>query len=221
MLAPAEFVFWSCLGIGLYPYAGYPLCVALLRAIRPRPVRAAPILPRVTVVISAYNEAAHIEATVRNKLDQDYPRALLDVMVVSDGSTDATDRVLASLAQQDPRLAVLRQEPRAGKTAALNSMLERAPGEIIVFADANSMYRPDTLRRLVAPFADPDVGYACGRMLYVDPRGSLVGDGCTAYMRYENEDRKSTRLNSSHLVISYAVFCLKKKKQITLVLTNR
>ena len=55
MLAPAEFVFWSCLGIGLYPYAGYPLCVALLRAIRPRPVRAAPILPRVTVVISAYN----------------------------------------------------------------------------------------------------------------------------------------------------------------------
>ena len=126
MLAPAEFVFWSCLGIGLYPYAGYPLCVALLRAIRPRPVRAAPILPRVTVVISAYNEASHIEATVRNKLDQDYPRALLDVMVVSDGSTDGTDRVLRSLAQQDPRLAFFRQEPRAGKTAALNSLLERA-----------------------------------------------------------------------------------------------
>src|SRR5438270_13611101 len=116
------------------------------RAIRPRPVRAAPILPRVTVVISAYNEASHIEATVRNKLDQDYPRPLLDVMVVSDGSTDGTDRVLTSLAQRDPRLAVLRQEPRAGKTAALNSMLQRAQGEILVFADANSMYRPDPAR---------------------------------------------------------------------------
>ena len=186
MLAPAELAFWMCLAIGLYPYAGYPLCVALLRAIRPRPVRAAPITPRVTVVISAYNEAAHIEATVGNKLDQDYPCELLDVMVVSDGSTDGTDQALTRLAQQDPRMAFFRQEPRAGKTAALNCLLERAQGEIIVFADANSMYRPDTVRRLVAPFADPDVGYASGRMVYVDPQGSLVGDGCTAYMRYEN-----------------------------------
>ena len=186
MLPRAEVVFWVCLVIGLYPYAGYPLCVALLRAIRPRPVRAAPIAARVTVVISAYNEASHIEATVRNKLDQDYPRGLLDVMVISDGSTDATDQALTSLAQQDPRIGFFRQEPRAGKTAALNWLLERAQGEIIVFADANSMYRPDTVRRLVAPFADPDVGYVSGRMLYVDPEGSLVGDGCTAYMRYEN-----------------------------------
>jgi cellulose synthase/poly-beta-1,6-N-acetylglucosamine synthase-like glycosyltransferase len=186
MLPWAEVVFWACLAIGLYPYVGYPLCVALLRAIRPRPVRAAPIAPRVTVVIAAYNEASHIEATVHNKLNQDYPPGLLDVMVVSDGSTDGTDQVLTSLAQQDPRVAFFRQEPRAGKTAALNFLLERARGEIIVFADANSMYRRDTVRRLVAPFADPDVGYASGRMLYVDPSGSLVGDGCTAYMRYEN-----------------------------------
>jgi cellulose synthase/poly-beta-1,6-N-acetylglucosamine synthase-like glycosyltransferase len=137
-------------------------------------------------VISAFNEASHIEATVRNKLDQDYPHGLLDVMVVSDGSTDGTDQVLTRLAQHNPRIAFFRQEPRAGKTAALNWLLERARGEIIVFADANSMYRPDTVRRLVAPFADPEVGYASGRMLYVDPEGSLVGDGCTAYMRYEN-----------------------------------
>jgi len=80
----------------------------------------------------------------------------------------------------------LRQEPRAGKTAGLNRLLERAQGEIIVFADANSMYRADTVRKLIAAFADPAVGYASGRMLYVDREGSLVGDGCTAYMRYEN-----------------------------------
>jgi cellulose synthase/poly-beta-1,6-N-acetylglucosamine synthase-like glycosyltransferase len=186
MLAQAEIAFWVCLAIGLYPYAGYPLCIALLRAIRPSSVRSAPITPRVTVVIAAYNEAAHIEATVRNKLNQDYPPELLDVMVVSDGSTDDTDQVLTRLALQEVRMTFIRQEPRAGKTAALNRLLARARGEIVVFADANSMYRPDTVRRLVAPFADPEVGYASGRMLYVDPRGSLVGDGCTAYMRYEN-----------------------------------
>jgi len=106
--------------------------------------------------------------------------------VVSDGSTDGTDQVLTRLALQDARITFFRQEPRAGKTAALNQLLERARGEIVVFADANSMYRSDTVRQLVTPFADPHVGYASGRMLYVDPEGSLVGDGCTAYMRYEN-----------------------------------
>ena len=186
MVVTTEIWFWLCLVVGLYPYAGYPLCVALLRLIRSRPVRAGPITPRVTVVISAYNEAGHIEATVRNKLNQDYPHALLDVMVASDGSTDETDAVLGRLAQQNPRLSFFRQQPRSGKTAALNSLIERAKGEIIVFADANSMYRPDTVRQLVAPFADPEVGYVTGQMRYVDPHGSLIGDGCSAYMRYEN-----------------------------------
>jgi cellulose synthase/poly-beta-1,6-N-acetylglucosamine synthase-like glycosyltransferase len=184
-----ELTFWVCLFIGLYPYAGYPLCIALVSAIRPRPVRSGPVTPTVTVVISAYNERSHIAATVRNKLQQDYPSELLDVMVVSDCSTDGMDEVLRALAAHEPRLSVFRQEPRSGKTAALNGLVQRARGEIVVFADANSMYRPDTVRRLVAAFADRQVGYASGRMLYVDPHGSLVGDGCTAYMHYENRLR--------------------------------
>jgi cellulose synthase/poly-beta-1,6-N-acetylglucosamine synthase-like glycosyltransferase len=186
MHAEREFVFWTCLIVGLYPYAGYPLCVALLRALRPRPVLCGAATPTVTVVISAYNEGSHIEATVRNKLTQDYPAGLLDVMIVSDGSTDSTDEILGKLALEDSRVRFYRQEPRSGKTAALNGMLERSRAEIIVFSDANSIYRRDAVRKLVAPFADPEVGYASGQMLYVDPQGSLVGDGCTAFMRYEN-----------------------------------
>jgi cellulose synthase/poly-beta-1,6-N-acetylglucosamine synthase-like glycosyltransferase len=196
-MALAEFWFWTTLGVGLYPYVLYPLCVALLRLVRPRPVRSGPITPRVTVVISAYNEARQIEATVRNKLDQDYPPALLDVMVASDGSTDETDTLLRGLAHQDTRVSYFRQQPRNGKTAALNALVARAEGEIIVFADANSMFRPDTVRRLVSVFADPQVGYATGCMLYVDPHGSLVGDGCTAYMRYENVLRGLETLTGS------------------------
>jgi cellulose synthase/poly-beta-1,6-N-acetylglucosamine synthase-like glycosyltransferase len=91
----------------------------------------------------------------------------------------------------------LRQEPRRGKTAALNQLVTRAGGEIIVFADANSIYQPDAIRHLVENFADPKVGYVSGRMLYVNPDGSLVGDGCSAYMRYENWLRaKETRVGS-------------------------
>jgi cellulose synthase/poly-beta-1,6-N-acetylglucosamine synthase-like glycosyltransferase len=181
-----ESIFWICLIAGIYPYVGYPLCVALLKGIWQRPLRRAAITPTVTVVTSAYNEAPHIVANVRNKLTQDYPASLLDVMVASDGSTDGTDELLARLVRQEPRVNFWRQEPRAGKTAALNSLVARARGEIIVFADANSIYRSDTICNLVACFADPAVGYVSGRMLYVDPHGSLVGDGCTAYMRYEN-----------------------------------
>ncbi len=181
-----EAIFWTCLAIGFYPYLGYPICVALLRLVRPRPVRAAPITPPVTVVISAYDEVSHIEATVRNKLSQQYPHELLDVIVASDASTDGTDELLDRLARENSRVTFIRQDQRGGKTAALNRLVERSRGEIIVFADANSMYRPDAIRQLVAAFADPQVGYATGRMLYVDPQGSLVGDGCTAYMKYEN-----------------------------------
>ena len=186
MVTFPEGLFWVCLLVGLYPYAGYPLCIALLSRVRPHAVRTVAITPPVTVVISAFNEAAHIRSTVDNKLAQNYPEALLDVMVVSDGSTDATDDSLAQLAQQNPRVRYLRQEPRAGKTAALNRMVQEARGEVIVFADANSIYGANAVRELVACFADPAVGYVSGRMLYVDPQGSLVGDGCTAYMRYEN-----------------------------------
>src|SRR6516225_6221485 len=117
MSTALEVLFWTCLAVGLYPYAGYPICIALLKAIRPRPARTGPIAPTVTVVISAYNEASHIAATIRNKLDEDYPPELLDVMVASDASTDGTDEVLRQLASQEPRVTFFRQEPRSGKTA--------------------------------------------------------------------------------------------------------
>jgi cellulose synthase/poly-beta-1,6-N-acetylglucosamine synthase-like glycosyltransferase len=210
MAVSLEMLFWICLVVGLYPYLGYPFCIALLETIRPRPVRSAPVTPTVTVVISAYNEASHIAATVRNKLAQDYPTTLLDVMVVSDGSTDGTDEVLQHLASQEPRVSYLRQEPRRGKTAALNAVVERARGELIVFSDANSMYRPNTVSRLVEAFADPEVGYASGRMLYVDPRGSLVGDGCTAYMRYENALRRYESAIGSVVGVDGAVDAIRR-----------
>lgn len=189
MAAVTERLFWVCLVVGLYPYAIYPLCVVFLKVIRPRAVHSDSITPTVTVVISAYNEAPFIEATVRNKLTQNYPQSLLDVIVASDASNDGTDELLSQLARQEPRVTFFRQEPRGGKTTALNAMVQRARGDIIVFSDANSMYDTNAVRSLVAPFADQTVGYATGRMLYVDAQGSLVGDGCSAYMRYENRLR--------------------------------
>jgi len=183
-------IFVLCLAVLAYVYAGYPLLALLLGRAAPRRVEAAApgeYRPSVTVLIAAFDEAASIEATVRNKLAQDYPADLLDVIVVSDASGDGTDDLVRGIG--DPRVRLIRQEPRAGKTAALNLALPEAAGEVVVFSDANSLYAPDTIANLVLPLADPEVGYVTGRMVYRAPDGSLTGEGCSAYMRYENRLR--------------------------------
>ena len=189
-------LFWGGVLLGLYPYALYPLLAALMARVRPHRVKSAPICPKVSVLICAFNEARHIEATVRNKLGQDY-QGWVDVWVASDASTDGTDEIVARLAQDNPQVHLYRQEPRQGKTAALSRLVERSSGDIIVFSDANSQYAPDTLKNLVAPFADSDVGYVTGSMVYVNRDGSVTADGCSAYMRYENWLRRiETELGS-------------------------
>jgi len=183
-------LFTICILMLVYVYAGYPLLTRLLGGLVHRRVwRAAPgeYLPTVTVLIAAFNEAAHIEATVRNKLGQDYPADKLDIIVISDESDDGTDDIVTDIG--GPRVRLIRQVPRAGKTSALNLALPQAGGEIIVFSDANSLYAPQTLKYLVAPLADPKVGYVTGRMVYKAPDGSLTGEGCSTYMRYENNLR--------------------------------
>jgi cellulose synthase/poly-beta-1,6-N-acetylglucosamine synthase-like glycosyltransferase len=193
------YVFFACILLGLYPYLFYPVCAWLLGAVLRRHVRVDPgaPLPRVTVVTAAFNEAAHIEATVRNKLEQDYPRELLDVIVISDESVDGTDEIVARIAAEDPRVRLMRQVPRAGKTSGLNLAMPQVRGDIVLFSDANSIYDRSALRTLVRNFSDPRVGYVSGQMKYVNPDGSMVGDGCTAYMRYENFLRSvETRIGS-------------------------
>lgn len=188
-------VFFLSLSLVFYIYVGYPLLAAVLGVLLNRKVTKGGGEPCVTILIAAYNEAAGIAATIENKLALDYPQDKLEIIVVSDGSSDGTDAIVGGFAERHVRL--LRQEPRAGKTSALNMAVPQAQGEIIVFSDANSIYAPDALRRLLANFADAEVGYVTGRMIYANPDGTPNGDGCSAYMKYENALRViETRLGS-------------------------
>jgi len=190
-----EFVFWACVVIVLYVYAGYPLLCYVIASILNRLPARSSHQKSTTIIIAAYNEADQIVSTVHNKLDLVYPVEQLSIVVVSDGSDDGTDDQVAGIS--DSRVRLLRQEPRAGKTAALNLAVPLARGNIIVFSDANSLYAPTALKNLLAPFADPQVGYVTGRMVYKAPDGSLTGQGCSIYMLYENTLRKwETRLGS-------------------------
>ncbi len=193
-----EVGFWICLGFVLYIYVGYPAVVFLLTRIIGHNVSKADIEPTVTILIAAFNEEREIQRTVVNKLTQDYPPGCLEVIVVSDGSTDRTNAIVQSLTEHSgEQLRFLRQEPRQGKTQALNKAVMHASGDILVFSDANSIYATDAIRRLVRNFADPTVGYVTGQMVYTNPDGSGIGEGSGAYMRYENLLRVlETRLSS-------------------------
>jgi cellulose synthase/poly-beta-1,6-N-acetylglucosamine synthase-like glycosyltransferase len=176
-----EILFWVSVGLIVYTHAGYPLALWVLAKLRRRATLEHPHiwdeLPRVSLVIAAYDEEGVIAGKVANALALDYPRDRLEVIVASDGSADETVE-RASEAGADLVLDL----PRAGKLAAQNAGAERASGEILAFSDANSFWQADALLRLVEPFADPGVGYACGQVRYADQGGGNV-EG--AYWRYE------------------------------------
>jgi cellulose synthase/poly-beta-1,6-N-acetylglucosamine synthase-like glycosyltransferase len=176
-----EAVFWICAGLILYTHLGYPLVLRGLLALRRRPTLRPETWeepPLVSLIIAAYDEEEVIGAKVANALALDYPRDRLEIVVASDGSGDATAE-RARTAGADLVLAL----PRGGKVAAQNAAAERAGGEILAFSDANSAWASDALRRLVEPFADPSVGYVCGRVLFFDAGGGGNLEG--AYWRYE------------------------------------
>jgi cellulose synthase/poly-beta-1,6-N-acetylglucosamine synthase-like glycosyltransferase len=202
-------LFWIAFCALIYIYLGYPFLVFIISHVWPRPVRRSAYEPSVTVLIAAFNEADVIERTIQNKLALDYPPEKLQVIVVSDGSTDGTDAIVSRYTSK--RLLLLRQQPRNGKSAALNVGAAHATGDILVFADANSIYKPDALRRLVVDFADPDVGYASGKLIYSHSPGNMTGDGCSLYMRYENFIRERETLLGSVVGVNGGIDAIRKR----------
>ncbi|MFP5389591.1 MAG: glycosyltransferase, partial [Thermoleophilia bacterium] len=174
-------IFWISAALIVYTHLGYPLLLRLLVALRRSPrataVPADDELPRVSLIVAAYDEEEVIEEKVANALATDYPRELLELIVASDGSYDATaERAHAAGAD------LVLELPRGGKLAAQNAAAERASSEILAFSDANSRWSSDALRRLVAPFSDAEVAYACGQVRFLDAAGdNLEG----VYWRYE------------------------------------
>lgn len=175
-----EIAFWASLALLLYTHLGYPPALWLLsRLRRSRPFLPLPGagLPRVSLIVAAHDEEDVIETKVANCLALAYPRELLEVIVASDGSTDRT----VELARGAGADLVLDLE-RGGKIVVQNEAARRADGEVLAFSDANALWAPDALRRLVEPLADPGVGYACGQVRFLSDTGTNE-EG--VYWRYE------------------------------------
>ena len=185
MLQLIEIMFAVNAALLFYVYVGYPLLVGALSLLRPGPQSTAGCEPMLAVLIAAHNEEFGITEKLDATLALDYPADKLEVLVLSDGSTDRTDEIVRSFA--DPRVRLIRVEPRRGKTNAQNRGAREAQGDILVFSDATTIYHPQALRRLAANYQDPRVGAVSGRYQYFDAAGnSPTGLGSIAFWNYEN-----------------------------------
>lgn len=179
-----ELLLWLSIFLVVYVYAGYPVLLLVKQkwfGARPRSV--ADIEPPVTLVISAYNEEDVIAEKIENSLALDYPADKLEVMVVSDCSSDRTDEIVQGYRARGVRL--LRMAERGGKTAGLNVAVPQAAGDIVIFSDANAMYDAGVVRKFVRNFADATVGAATGESRYVVDDGDTSTASENLYWRYE------------------------------------
>lgn len=179
------FLFWLSLATIVYAYVIFPLLVFVRGVLASRPYAEGDVQPTVSVIIAAYNEAGVIGKKLESVLRLDYPRECLHVIVASDGSTDGTNAMVKRYEHQGVRLLAL---PRVGKAAALNAAAAEATGEVLVFSDANSIFAPSTLRALVRPFADPEVGGVAGNQRYTeDGEPTPAGAGESAYWAFDRQ----------------------------------
>lgn len=184
MLHILEAILWTSLAGIAYTYVGYPLIIATLARLRPRPHITADVEPTISVLVAAYDEEVCIADKIENALALDYPRDKLELIVVTDGSTDRTPDIVRSFASQGVRL--LHEPERRGKPAAVERAFPFTRGEIVLFSDANSFFSRDALRRIVRHFADPAVGGASGAKRMLDVRETASGVGEGLYWRYES-----------------------------------
>jgi cellulose synthase/poly-beta-1,6-N-acetylglucosamine synthase-like glycosyltransferase len=177
----AELVFWLSAGLLVYTQLGYPLLLSALARLSPRrrggQAELGTNAPTVSLVIAAYDEGEIIAGKVADALGLHYPRERLEVIVASDGSTDDT---VAEARRAGADLVL--DLPRGGKIRAQDAAVARAAGDLVAFSDANARWEPGALRALVAAFADPRVGYACGQVRFVNDGGTNQ-EGL--YWRYE------------------------------------
>ncbi len=210
------FIVVGLLGI-LLPNIGYPMLMGFLSALKrfggskkaDGQIISESQLPVVSFLLSAYNEGAVLQEKLFNSLSFDYPADKMDIIVLSDASSDQTDRIAREFSDRGIRL--MRSESRVGKSASLTCFVPEARGSILVFTDANSIYQPDAIRRLVSHFEDPQVGYVVGAQRYLSRRDQADHDSENQYWELELKLKEWESNVSSVVGADGAIFAMRKE----------
>jgi len=180
-----QIILWANVGLIAYVYFGYPALLLILCQFKGNQ----PSLPKdnfepmISMIIAAYNEEQDIAHKLENSLALDYPRDKLEIIVVSDGSTDKTAEIVRNYAIQGVKLVNLVQN--VGKASAQNETVKQAVGDILLFTDANVSLQRDAVHKLVRHFLDNTVGCVVGRVTYINEGETGVSEGEGLYWRYE------------------------------------
>jgi cellulose synthase/poly-beta-1,6-N-acetylglucosamine synthase-like glycosyltransferase len=210
-------IFWFSLFIILYAYLGYPAVLWLISLFLERnampDTKPSARQPSVSLIVSAYNEEQVIGSKIANSLSLDYPRELLEIVIISDGSTDRTVSIALAFGHQG--IVVRHYEGRIGKTACLNQALPLAQGGIIVFTDANSIYEKGALKALLHPFQDCTVGFVTGWTRYGSSEG-VAADSLGLYSRLELITKELESRLGSCIGADGAIFAIRKELYLPL-----
>ncbi len=200
-------LFWLSTGLISYILIGYPILLHVLARRHRKPFRSGNGLPRISVVIPVHNGGRFLRRKLESILNLDYPPDLIEVLVVSDGSVDNTNDIARNFSDYGVQLLSV---PRLGKPAALNAAVPRVGGEILVLTDVRQELTPESIRWLVAPFADPAVGVVSGELLLRD--GTTRGEADVGvYWRYESWIRKNLSLLDSMLGATGPFYAIRRK----------
>jgi cellulose synthase/poly-beta-1,6-N-acetylglucosamine synthase-like glycosyltransferase len=223
----SEWLFWGCLLLVAHTYVLYPAFLFVACAVvqiyrdwrylgarrdRRSVVPTSDMLPAVSFIIPAYNEQAHLHDKLANLRTLDYPHDRLEVVFVSDGSTDGTNAILQGVEDANVRTVLLPQ--RRGKSNALNHAVEQAKHEVLVFSDAATLFEPDAVRKLVRHFTDAGVGVVCGALKFHASLESRQTEG--VYWTYECMLRLMEARLGATLTASGAIYALRRRCYVPL-----
>ena len=206
-----EIIFYISIFLILYAYVGYPLLLAIWSSLKQKADYSsdAKKLPKISMLISAFNEEDVISEKLENIKAMNYPAHLLEVFIGSDCSDDMTNKLITE--SNISNLRLIEFEERRGKPAVLNDLAEMANGDILAFSDANSMFEPDALLKLIEPFSDSSIGGVVGNLSYdisnIENSGGL---GETLYFKYENIVKRLESEIHSTIVANGAVYVIRK-----------
>lgn len=209
-----RWVFWASVLAILYTYAGYPFWLWVRSQWRPSPVRKAPIVPSVSIIMAVHNEERVLSQKLHNLFALHYLEDRLEIIVVSDGSTDETNKILT--AQKHPSLRVILRPRHEGKAPALNQAIQRARGEIVIFTDARQRIEPEALNWLAADFSDPIVGCVSGELMLGNPDTGTALEGVGLYWRIEKKIREWESAAGSMVGATGGLYAVRRKLLVPL-----
>jgi len=210
-----KWAFWISAVTLSYTYFGYPAWLWLRSKFIVRPVKATDETPAISVVMAVRNEELVLERKLQNLFTLNYPEERYEIVVASDGSSDATNEILGRY-QGDPRLRVLLNEEKRGKAACLNDCVAQAQGEVIVFTDARQKIELDALRPLLAAFGDPQVGCASGELMLGSANSGETARGLGLYWRIEKAIRELESKSGSVVGATGALYAARQELVATL-----